>query len=281
MGVGSPGLDLLASAALAPEKREGNGSLLKPGPFNPAASLAKKVTKRILDLEYVEMAEVTADTLPESVSGRPHPPSRPPITDISQWIERYSLMAALVAARFPHKAPELFAYQAMIVRAERNYEAGRWVAYDRQFRREALARRDLNWSVPDSRLYSEAFTGRARSIPRCGHCLQDDHLSHQCPQNPSQLWMPWPVGPMAWQKSLSGQGPANTPTTRQASRSGELCRRFNEGRCRFASCKFAHSCRTCGGSHPAIACLQGGQRPRSPIRGPAAPVKGSWSAMRR
>ncbi len=74
MGVGSPGLDLLASAALAPEKREGNGSLLKPGPFNPAASLAKKVTKRILDLEYVEMAEVTADTLPESVSGRPHPP---------------------------------------------------------------------------------------------------------------------------------------------------------------------------------------------------------------
>jgi len=74
-------------------------------------------------------------------------------------------MVALVVTRFPHKAPQLFAYQAAIARAERNYEAGRWVAYDRQFRREALMRQDLNWSVPDKRLYSEAFTGRARSIP--------------------------------------------------------------------------------------------------------------------
>ena len=32
------------------------------------------------------------------------------------------------------------------MRAERNYEPGRWISYDHQFRREALARRDLNWS---------------------------------------------------------------------------------------------------------------------------------------
>ena len=50
-------------------------------------------------------------------------------------------MAAVIATRFPHKAPELFAYQATIVRAERNYEAGRWVAYDRQFRREATVQK--------------------------------------------------------------------------------------------------------------------------------------------
>lgn len=84
-------------------------------------------------------------------------------------------MAAALASRFPLKAAELFAYQATIVRVERNYEAGRWVAYDRQFRREALARRDLNWSVTDTRLYNEAFTGRARAIPRRSFCLQDDH----------------------------------------------------------------------------------------------------------
>ncbi len=68
------------------------------------------------------------------------------------------------------------------------------VTYDRQFRREALARKDLNWSIPDPRLYSEAFTGRARSIPRCSFCLQDDHLTQQCPQNPDQFWMSWPMG---------------------------------------------------------------------------------------
>ena len=104
------------------------------------------------------------DTLPELTSYRPLPPSRPLVVDISHWVERYSTMAALLATRFPHKAPELFAYMATIVRAERNYEPGRWVAYDRQFRREALAKKSLDWSVPEPRLYSEAFTGRARSI---------------------------------------------------------------------------------------------------------------------
>ena len=47
--------------------------------------------------------------------------------DISRWVERYPLMAA----RFPGKEPELFANQAQIVRAMRNYEPGRWVVYDR------------------------------------------------------------------------------------------------------------------------------------------------------
>jgi hypothetical protein len=52
-------------------------------------------------------------------------------------MERYSLMAATLAAtlasHFPDKAPELFAYQATVIRAERNYETGRWVSYNRQF----------------------------------------------------------------------------------------------------------------------------------------------------
>ena len=72
----------------------------------------------------------------------------------------------MLATRFPEKAPELFAYQATIIWVERNYEGKRWVLYDRQFRREALARKDLNWSVTDSRLYNEAFTGRLAHIWR-------------------------------------------------------------------------------------------------------------------
>ena len=69
----------------------------------------------------------------------------------------------------------MFVYQATIVRAEWNYEGQRWVTYDRQFRREALARKDLNWSVTDRdpRLYNEVFTDRARAIARCSFCLQD------------------------------------------------------------------------------------------------------------
>jgi hypothetical protein len=37
------------------------------------------------------------------------------------------------------------------------------VAYDQLYRREMLVKKDLNWSVPNARLYSaEAFTGRAK-----------------------------------------------------------------------------------------------------------------------
>ena len=80
-----------------------------------------------------------------------------PVTDISIWVEKFSVLAAILVTRFPEKAAELFAYQASIVRAERNYEGNHWVVYDRQYRWEALARKDLNWSMPDSRLYNEAF----------------------------------------------------------------------------------------------------------------------------
>jgi len=54
--------------------------------------------------------------------------------------------------------------QASIVRAERNYEGRQWVVYDRQYRWEALASKDLNWSVPNVRLYNEAFTGQQEGL---------------------------------------------------------------------------------------------------------------------
>ena len=95
----------------------------------------------------------------------------PPITEISQWIKRFSLMAAVLCTRFQDKALELWAYQATIVRAEHN----------------------------------EAFTGRARSTNRCTFCLQDDHTANHCPHNPNLQvfgWFPdmtsWPtVSPAA------------------------------------------------------------------------------------
>lgn len=71
-------------------------------------------------------------------------------------------MAAILTARFPLKAPELWVYQATIVH---NYEGANWVAYDRQFRRDMLAHKDLNWSSPTTRLYNEAFTWQSQVDP--------------------------------------------------------------------------------------------------------------------
>ena len=72
------------------------------------------------------------------------------------------------------------------------------MAYDRQYRRQALAKQDLNWSVTDARLYNEAFTGRPHLITRCSFCLQDDHTSSQCPRNPNRPIFGWLPDPATW-----------------------------------------------------------------------------------
>ena len=211
------------------------------GPFNPTVALPSKTVKKILDLEFLEMAEVTLAPELEQIPGRPPAPGRLPITDISQWLERYSLMAATLASRFPEKAAELFTHQATIIRAERNYETGRWVSYDRQYQRKALARKDLNWSVTNPRLYNEAFTGHERAIPRCNFCLQDSHTGHQCHQNPDRSWY-------GWLPSLPSlpPWPGSVPPLPSGDLPREICRRYNENKCRQGPrCRYSHMCKEC------------------------------------
>ena len=98
-----------------------------------------------------------------------------------------------------------------------------------------LARKDLNWSTPNSRLYNEAFTGRAKVVPQCPHCLGDNHGGATCPHNPAPLvwgWLPdlrqlcVPV-----QQQLLG-GHTQPAADRQVSRN------YNDNRCRFSRCRF-------------------------------------------
>ena len=239
------------------------------GPYNPAAVLPTKVAKRILDRDFVEMSEIALDDPPVQVPGQPPLPARPPVQDISVWVEKYLVMAALLASRFPEKAPELFAYQASIVRAGRNFVDRRWVAYDRCFRREALAQKNLDWSEPNARLYNEAFTGRAKVLPRCSFCLQEDHVAQYCPRNPNR---PWP----GWYQDTTISQPLSRqqPTPRPPPQSPAFCRRYNEGKCKHtvATCHYTHRCMDCSGPHPRQHCPRGGQRayarPRSPGNSP-------------
>ena len=116
-------------------------------------------------------------------------------------------MAAVICMRFPHKAPKLLAYQATIIKVGRNYEGTQWVSYDRRYHQEALGHKDLNWSMPDPRLYiyNEAFTGRTRAIPRCSYCLDDDYNVWKILTTPFwvifQAWAPGQclLSPNLWQ----------------------------------------------------------------------------------
>ena len=148
------------------------------------------------------------------------------------------------------EGPRTLAYQTTILRAARNYEGTTWVAYDRQFCREALARKDLNWSATDSRLYNEAFTGRAKSIPRCPHYLSENHVGLYCPINPNPPIVGWLPDSRQLQPSIYASPLAN----RGAAARQEICRNYNDNCCRFNKSRYLHLCKECFGPHLAIAC---------------------------
>ena len=148
-----------------------------------------------------------------------------------------------------------------------------------------LARKDLNLSVPNARLYNEEFTGRAKCIPRCPHCLGDDHTASTCSLNPSPVVLNWVPNSRSFltptnTTPLFSQGQARAGVGRK-----EVCRNFNENRCRFTWCRYLHCCSVCFGPHPAGACPQGpaihGMEPAARSRSTAQGRQGPFHPMLR
>ena len=113
-----------------------------------------------------------------------------------------------------------------------------------------LARKDLNLSVPDARLYNEAFIDRAKSILHCPHCLSEDHTAAVCQFNPNP-----PI--MGRLQDLSQFFASTAPPTQlQGSGRRVTCRNYNSDRCYLTCCRFSHTCFECQGPHPATRCPQ-------------------------
>jgi len=170
-------------------------------------------------------------------------------------------MAAIFTTRFLEKAPELFAYQASIVRAERNYEGNQWVAYDRQYRWETLARKDLYWSIPNLRLYNETFTGMGQVDSEVHLLPTGQPFGSPVSQEPSQTSAKRRYCLADTTNSRVGPPPSQ-----------DICRTYNEGRCRKSQCRYWHACLSCQEAHVAIHCLRSlhqrlrGSRSRSPFK---------------
>ena len=82
-------LDLLGQ--LTPSVKQGS---LQPSSLNTCEGHS------ILELEFVEMAELTIQDDPSCSAYWLPAPAHPPIKNVSQWIKRYSLTAALLCTRF-------------------------------------------------------------------------------------------------------------------------------------------------------------------------------------
>ena len=133
-------------------------------------------------------------------------PRKKPVTDILTWIECCSVMAAVVTSKYPEKAPQLFSYLRMIIRATQTFEGPAWVSYDSQFRRKAALLKSWDWGSIDLGLY-ECFTGRAKIKVLCKHCLSDAHNDQQCPLVPWPAPRSLPISqPAPWSLPISALG---------------------------------------------------------------------------
>eukprot|EP00731_Ephydatia_muelleri_P014035 Em0007g1345a len=177
-----------------------------PPSFDPITGLPARFVKRILEFEFVEMADMLPDSWQEqSQTGTDtHPLTcrlvrRASITDITLWQEGFTCQE----------------FRRHCVGGLRPPVS-----------QEALAQKDLNWSEVKSWLYSEAFTGCTKIILRCRYCLSEMHNVRACPSNPD-------TGILDLFYRTSG------PLTHLAK---DICRNYNDGRCHYDRCKYQHIC---------------------------------------
>ncbi len=268
-------LDVLASAAALSGLPRGQPPISSARETTPSSvpglpglpAIPQKLAKRIVNLDYVDMAELLPEAWHQedelsSSCCQATKPRRGLLTDITIWTECFATLAAVLTTHYPVYAPQFLAYLRTIVRASRNFEGTAWASYDACYHRQAANRRSLDWSTVDASLYSQAFTGRARIIPRCIHCLRDSHTSRHCAYAPPTTSDNVAHPPLRAGGQAPPRGQSSTPI--------EVCRLFNKpggNQCRFRACKYAHICSKCGkGPHLASECGREriGPRSRSP-----------------
>ena len=213
--------------------------------------LPSKLVKKILDLEFVEMAELVPDSWRDEEADyqccsthTPRTPRRGPVTNILLWVECYSSLVAVLSSKYPTKIGHFMAYQKMIIKAQRTFVGERWVVYDSCFRRKAANTKNLDWGEVDLNLYNETFVGRAKVLQHYTTCLSELHTTAECnlftsPRSVSQTG------------SSSGWRPGER-------KSVPICLLYNDregNRCTYApDCKYGHTCSACQGRHPFSRC---------------------------
>ena len=124
------------------------GAGLPPIPF--------RLIDRIQAGEFIDMAELLPERLGFNVFNSPMSDDKDgkhssksrkrQVTTITEWVQCFSIYAAVMAQKYPIKVRDLLGYQALLVEAHIQYEGDAWLGYDRRFRQTAAASLDLVWA---------------------------------------------------------------------------------------------------------------------------------------
>ena len=214
-----------------------------------------RIAAKVCRWEFVEMYEL----LPEfwvqkeeetNAKAASRAKAKRRIQDINVWLQCFSLYVSVLAIQSPQYVPELMAYMVSILRASQEYEGSAWTTYDAAYRRQAAATGNKQWSKVNPSLYMVCFTGKARKATRCDLCLSAAHKTEDChltsDDDPDLVKRVRAVESAVVAFSGRPQGVRIQPM--------EICRLFNERRCKFKNCKYRHVCHLCASNHPAIEC---------------------------
>ncbi|KAJ1117044.1 hypothetical protein NDU88_005244 [Pleurodeles waltl] len=68
---------------------------------------------------------------------------------VDNWLDRFRIMASIIAEKFPHCAKDLWLYESKIHKAQRQFVANAWLDYDKGFRIKMRAHPDMEWDQED------------------------------------------------------------------------------------------------------------------------------------
>ena len=246
------------------ERKQPTGGVYVGAGLSP---VSHKLAQRICQWEYIDMAELLPEAQLFGVTedGR-QGDRKPTVTDILTWVQCFGIYISVLTPCYPEAIPELITYMIKIVGQAKRFRGKTWVLYDATFRRQAMASGNHQWSEVNGTLHASCYSGEAPSGLGYEICLAGSHTTRECSlrgiEAGSTTQMPPP---------LTLQGPA----WKQLPPSGEVCRLWNENKCRFRMCRHTHVCRLCGGNHPATMC-QWNQKPPGPAAFGARSGRQGW-----
>ncbi len=236
-----------------------------------------KLVKKIQSGDYVEMAELLKDNVEAERrrvaagdSGQTGRTCRREVPDFDSWLQCFSLYAAVVCAKYPQKARELWAYQALMLAEYRKCGGRGWHLYDSAFRQQITNLETVDFSKVNQGLYATTFLAYGGKGQFCGRCMASDHSQEDCALNPRREV---PVVQLQEQRSAGSRREEPQGDTRRRRGRRGACYAFNDGRCSLPYCRFEHVCSVCGGEHRKPACrARGMERQRAPDRSTQIPA---------
>ena len=97
---------------------------------------------------FIEMADLIPTRLGLDDTARSK--LRRSVTNISEWLQAFTVYISIIVKKQPHRVPDLIGYQILILEASNEYHNDCWLGYTRHFRQQAASQSNCKWSDMDS-----------------------------------------------------------------------------------------------------------------------------------